>query len=136
MTFIAQSQQLLKANGSFSDPIFCLGLSLIFIFGGLGNFGEHRQMLEQIAESPWSNTINAIGDPSALLWISGAIFVPAGVALAVGIYDPGVLCSAFRDAGANYDYSARGTGPRRTVVQEHCYPWCVDSFRRSTESLH
>ena len=41
-------------------------------------------MLERIAESPRPNTINTIGDPSVLLWISGAIFVPAGVALAVG----------------------------------------------------
>ena len=41
-------------------------------------------MLERIAESPWVNTINMIGNPSVLLWLSGAIFVPAGVALAMG----------------------------------------------------
>ncbi len=41
-------------------------------------------MLERIAESPWANTINTIGNPSVLLWVSGAIFVPAGVALAIG----------------------------------------------------
>ena len=57
---------------------------LIFIVGGLGHFVEHRQMLERMAESPWLNMINMIGNPSVLLWLSGAIFVPAGVALAVG----------------------------------------------------
>lgn len=84
MTFIAQLQRFLKTNSSFSNLIFRVCLSLIFIIGGLGHFVEHRQMLERIAESPWSNTINTIGDPSVLLWISGAIFVPAGFALAVG----------------------------------------------------
>ncbi len=84
MTFIAQLQRFLKRNSGFSDLIFRVCLSLIFIIGGLGHFVEHRQMLERIAESPWSNTINTIGDPSVLLWISGAIFVPAGFALAVG----------------------------------------------------
>lgn len=84
MTFITQLQRFLKTNSNFSDLVFRVCLSLIFIIGGLGHFVEHRQMLERIAESPWSNTINTIGDPSVLLWISGAIFVPAGFALAVG----------------------------------------------------
>ena len=84
MTFIAQSQAFLRTNSSFSDPIFRVCLSLIFIVGGLGHFVEHRQMLERMAESPWANTINTIGNPSVLLWLSGAIFVPAGVALAMG----------------------------------------------------
>ena len=84
MTFITELQRFLKTNSNFSDLVFRVCLSLIFIIGGLGHFVEHRQMLERIAESPWSNTINTIGDPSVLLWISGAIFVPAGFALAVG----------------------------------------------------
>ena len=84
VTFIARSQAFLRTNSSLSDPIFRACLSLIFVVGGLGHFVEHRQMLERMAESPWINTINAIGDPSILLWLSGAIFVPAGVALAVG----------------------------------------------------
>ncbi|WP_051054961.1 DoxX family protein [Afipia broomeae] len=84
MTFITQLQRFLKTNSNFSDLVFRVCLSLIFIIGGLGHFVEHRQMLERMAESPWANTINTIGDPSVLLWISGAIFVPAGVALAVG----------------------------------------------------
>lgn len=84
MTLIMPSQRFLKINSGFSDPIFRVCLSLIFIVGGLGHFVEHRQMLDRIAESPWATTINAIGDPSVLLWVSGAIFVPAGVALAVG----------------------------------------------------
>jgi putative oxidoreductase len=84
VTFIAQLQRFSKTNSSFSDLIFRGCLSLIFIVGGLGHFVEHRQMLERIAESPWANTINTIGNPSVLLWVSGAIFVPAGVALAIG----------------------------------------------------
>ena len=84
MTFIAQSQAFLRTNSSFSDPIFRICLSLIFIVGGLGHFVEHRQMLERMAESPWANTVNTIGNPSVLLWLSGAIFVPAGVGLAMG----------------------------------------------------
>ncbi|WP_291868317.1 DoxX family protein [Bradyrhizobium sp.] len=84
MTLIAPLQRFLKRNGRFSDPIFRVSLSLIFVIGGLGHFVEHRQMLERIAESPWANAINMIGNPSVLLWVSGAIFVPAGLALAAG----------------------------------------------------
>lgn len=84
MTFITQLQRFLKTNLGLSELIFRVSLSLIFIIGGLGHFVEHRQMLERIAESPWATTINTIGNPSVLLWVSGAIFVPAGIALAVG----------------------------------------------------
>ena len=86
MRLVQQSLQLLKANAGVSDPIFRVCLSLIFIVGGLGHFVEHRQMLERMAESPWTSTINSIGNPSVLLWVSGAIFVPAGVALAVRVH--------------------------------------------------
>lgn len=41
-------------------------------------------MLARMAESPWADTINAIGDPLLLLHLSGAVFVLAGLSLALG----------------------------------------------------
>lgn len=75
----------LKGYSGLSDVVFRVGLSLIFIIGGLGHFVQHRQMLDRMAESPWANVIRAIGDPSLLLWLSGIVFVPAGFALAFGL---------------------------------------------------
>ncbi len=69
---------------AFADPVFRLLTSLIFIIGGLGHFGGHSDMLERIKESPWSGVINMIGDPSWLLWLSGAAFIVAGITLALG----------------------------------------------------
>lgn len=66
------------------DPLFRLLTSLIFIIGGLGHFGQHRMMLDRMAESPWAATVRMIGDPSVLLWLSGIAFVAAGVTLALG----------------------------------------------------
>lgn len=67
-----------------SDIIFRIGVSLIFIIGGLGHFGEHQYMLDRMVGSPWVDVVNTIGNPSVLLWMSGAIFVIAGFALAAG----------------------------------------------------
>lgn len=66
------------------EPLFRLLTSLIFIIGGLGHFGQHRVMLDRMAESPWAPLVNRIGDPSLLLWLSGGVFVMAGVTLALG----------------------------------------------------
>ncbi|WP_449327081.1 DoxX family protein [Sphingopyxis sp. 550A] len=66
------------------DPIFRLLTSLIFIIGGLGHFGQHQMMLDRMEESPWADSIKMIGDPSLLLWLSGIVFVVAGVTLAAG----------------------------------------------------
>ena len=74
----------LERNKRFSDPVFRLCLSLIFIVGGLGHFVEQRQMLERMAASPWSRAINAVGDPALLLELSGYVFVVCGFALAFG----------------------------------------------------
>ena len=84
MNWVKKTVEAMKFNSGISDIVFRVSLSLIFIVGGLGHFVEHRQMLDRMAESPWANAINAIGNPSALLWLSGAIFVPAGIALALG----------------------------------------------------
>ena len=67
------------------DPIFRMSTSLIFIVGGIGHFIEHDYMLERMAESPWRDVVNMIGDPSWLLWLSGVIFVIFGITLALGI---------------------------------------------------
>lgn len=67
-----------------ADPIFRLLTSLIFIIGGLGHFGQHAMMIKRMEESPWRNAVAAIGDPSWLLWLSGAVFVVFGLTLALG----------------------------------------------------
>lgn len=69
---------------ALADPVFRVLTSLIFIIGGLGHFGQHGIMLERMKESPWWETINLIGDPSWLLWLSGAAFIVAGVTLTLG----------------------------------------------------
>lgn len=67
-----------------ADPVFRVLTSLIFIVGGLGHFGRHQMMLDRMAESPWREWVLAIGDPSVLLWLSGAVFVVFGLTLALG----------------------------------------------------
>lgn len=66
------------------DPIFRIATSLIFIVGGIGHFAAHSLMLKRIAESPWRNVVGLIGDPSLMLWLSGAVFVVCGTTLALG----------------------------------------------------
>ncbi|MEO1167871.1 MAG: DoxX family protein [Pseudomonadota bacterium] len=68
----------------WAELIFRIATSFIFIIGGLGHFGRHQMMLDRMADSPWRDTVNAIGDPSLLLWLSGAAFVVFGIALALG----------------------------------------------------
>jgi putative oxidoreductase len=80
-------ERKLQASSRFKpavDPIFRLLTSLIFIIGGLGHFGRAEDMLLRMEESPWRDFILAIGDPLWLLWLSGAVFVAAGVTLALG----------------------------------------------------
>lgn len=84
MNFAKRIAETLKENSGISDLVFRLSLSPIFIIGGLGHFVEHRDMLGRIAASPWSSTVSTIGNPSVLLWLSGIVFVAAGIALAAG----------------------------------------------------
>jgi|TARA_R100001244_G_scaffold6593_2_gene7782 putative oxidoreductase len=79
-TFIAPSHKL----SAWADPVFRVLTSLIFIIGGLGHFGEHQYMLDRMTDSPWWDVINMVGNPSWLLWLSGAIFIIFGVMLALG----------------------------------------------------
>lgn len=69
-----------------SDLVFRIMLTLIFILGGLGHFGRHQEMLDRILVSPWLETILLFGNPSWLLWFSGAAFMVAGLCLAAGLY--------------------------------------------------
>jgi len=69
---------------SLVDPAFRVLTSLIFIVGGLGHFRQHEVMLKRIGESPWREFVRGIGDPSLLLWLSGAAFVVCGATLAIG----------------------------------------------------
>jgi putative oxidoreductase len=66
------------------DPLFWLLVSFIFIVGGLGHFRQHDMMIERMDGSAWRSVVRAIGDPSVLLWLSGAAFAVAGVSLALG----------------------------------------------------
>lgn len=79
-TWLAPSEH----KRSWPDPIFRVATALIFIVGGIGHFGAHAYMLERMRESPWNNAVNMIGNPSWLLWMSGAVFVVFGIALALG----------------------------------------------------
>ena len=65
--------------------IFRFTLSLIFIVGGLGHFVQLQEMLDRMAESPWQEQIEMIGDPSMLLWLSGAAFIFFGLLLMLGV---------------------------------------------------
>jgi putative oxidoreductase len=67
-----------------ADPVLRITTSLIFIIGGLGHFGAHDYMLERMVDSPFYDLINRFTDPSLLLWMSGAIFIVAGITLAIG----------------------------------------------------
>jgi putative oxidoreductase len=66
------------------DPLFRLLTSLIFIVGGIGHFRQHDVMLARMEESPWQPTVKMVGDPSMLLWLSGAAFIAAAFALVLG----------------------------------------------------
>ncbi|WP_431470187.1 DoxX family protein [Sphingosinithalassobacter sp. LHW66-3] len=66
------------------DPIFRISTSLIFIIGGIGHFLAHDHMLERMAESPWRGVLSYLGDPSWMLWLSGAVFLVFGFTLALG----------------------------------------------------
>lgn len=68
-----------------AQPVLRVATSFIFIIGGLGHFGAHQTMLDRMAESPWRDTIQLFGDPSWLLWLSGAVFVVFGITLALGV---------------------------------------------------
>ncbi len=85
MTLVQPLPTSWSSRSSWSDLAFRVLLSLIFVVGGLGHFVQHRQMLDRMTESPWAGTIVAIGNPSGLLWLSGIVFVVAGVALAFGL---------------------------------------------------
>lgn len=77
----------LQASNKYSelvDPLFRFLTSLIFIIGGLGHFGRKEDMLVRMEESPWRDVILALGDPQWLLWLSGAVFVAAGITLTIG----------------------------------------------------
>lgn len=66
------------------DPVFRVATSLIFIIGGVGHFAAHDDMRQRMEESPWRDVVGMIGDPSWLLWLSGAVFAIFGVTLALG----------------------------------------------------
>lgn len=74
MTLIDLLPASWKSQAFWSDPIFRLLFSLIFVVGSLGHFVAHRQMLDRMSESSLAAAIVAIGNPSVLLWLSGVIF--------------------------------------------------------------
>ncbi len=69
-----------------SDLAFRVMLSLIFIVGGLGHFGQHDRMLERLELSPWLDLVSSIGSPSLLLKLSGVVLVTGGLSLLSGFY--------------------------------------------------
>ncbi|MCX2975517.1 DoxX family protein [Halieaceae bacterium IMCC8485] len=75
-----------RAYEKFSDPIFRVSLSLIFIIGGLGHFGRHEMMLQRVETSPWFDLVSSLGQPSFFLYLSGIVFCIAGVGLMLGLF--------------------------------------------------
>lgn len=64
--------------------VFRVATSLIFIVGGLGHFFRSGEMLDRLRASPWLPFVESLGDPLLHLYLSGAVFVIAGLFLAVG----------------------------------------------------
>ena len=75
-----------KKYEKLSDLIFRVSFSLIFIIGGLGHIGRHEDMLKRIEDSPWLELVTALGPPSLFLYLSGVVFVIAGLGLMLGFY--------------------------------------------------
>ena len=69
-----------------SDLIFRVSFSLIFIIGGLGHLRRHEDMLNRIEDSPWLEFVISLGSPSLFLYLSGVVFVIAGLGLMLGFY--------------------------------------------------
>lgn len=67
-----------------ADPVLRVSVSMIFVIGGAGHFFAHDAMLARMEASPWRDIVAMVGDSSLLLWISGGIFIIAGLALALG----------------------------------------------------
>lgn len=76
-------QKLATWRGS-AELVMRIATSLIFIIGGLGHFFRPEEMLARMAESPWMPVVAMLGDPLIHLWLSGGVFVLAGIFLAVG----------------------------------------------------
>jgi putative oxidoreductase len=68
----------------WSDLIFRSLLSWIFIVGGLGHWMRHDYMMGRLRDSPWYDWIVLIGDPSMLMYVSGATLTIGGLALLLG----------------------------------------------------
>ncbi len=73
-----------KKAADFSDLVFRVMFSLIFIVGGAGHFFAHDYMLNRIQGSPWLWLIEAIASPSLLLWLSGGVMIISGIMVAAG----------------------------------------------------
>lgn len=76
--------QKLGSWRSASELVMRIATSLIFIIGGLGHFFRPEEMLARMQESPWMPVVAMLGDPLVHLWLSGAVFVLAGLFLAIG----------------------------------------------------
>lgn len=70
--------------GDYSDLVFRVCFSLIFIVGGLGHWLQHEYMMSRLAASPWVSWVKAIGDPGWLMNISGFTLLAGGLLLALG----------------------------------------------------
>jgi putative oxidoreductase len=84
MKSIEQWLSGVECFGSISDVVFRALFSLIFVVGGLGHFFRLQDMLTRIEASPWADVVRMAGNPSVLLWLSGAVFVICGISFALG----------------------------------------------------
>ena len=74
------------SNAHFSDLVFRVMFSLIFIVGGLGHWFQHELMMSRLDQSPWVEWVMLLGSPATLMHLSGVVFVIGGLTLALGVY--------------------------------------------------
>jgi putative oxidoreductase len=82
--FDAFLQARLARFAGLSDFVFRVTLSLIFLIGGIGHFMRSDEMLKRLLDSPWLDQVMMIGDPLALLHLSGAVFIIGSLFMIAG----------------------------------------------------
>lgn len=82
--FDAFLQARLARFAGLSDIVFRVTLSLIFLIGGIGHFMRSDEMLKRLLDSPWLDQVMMIGDPLALLHLSGAVFIIGSLFMIAG----------------------------------------------------
>lgn len=76
--------QSLERFNDASDVIFRVLFSLIFLFGGLGHFGNKEALQAGLESAPNAYLATMIASPELLMSLSGVALLVGGLALAAG----------------------------------------------------